>query len=93
MSLLASILGEKYNGVSVSDVRVFWRVEYFFYGMEPKSNMRNLLLELRDNDTNGPVLPNDKVPPTIQMDNNHPVAIAYQRPLVERCLNYSPDHC
>ena len=39
-------------------------IDYFLYGMQPHSEMRSLLMKLRDTDTQGPVLPIDKVPPT-----------------------------
>jgi hypothetical protein len=93
MALLHCIWGSKFRGVTVNDVRVFWRVDYFFHGMQTQTNIRSLLLELRDNDTQGPILQSDQVPSTIFMDENHPVVKTYHLPLVERCSNYSHNHC
>jgi hypothetical protein len=61
--------------------------------MQPQNEMRSLLMELRDNDTQGPVLPRDKVPATIVMDDNLPIVKTYHLPLIERCMNYSQIHC
>jgi hypothetical protein len=41
----------------------------------------------------GPILPREKIPPTIFMDKNHPVVKTYYLPLTERCINYTPIHC
>jgi hypothetical protein len=93
MALLDSILGDEFKGITVNDVRVFWRIDYFFYGMQPRNNMRSLLLDLRENDTKGPILHIDKVPSASIMDDNDPVVKTYHLPLTERCRNYSQIHC
>jgi hypothetical protein len=93
MALLCQITGSEFKGVAVDDVRVFWRNDYFFYGMQPRNDMGSLLLQLRDSDTQGPIVPIDKVPPTISMDENHPIVKTFSLPLVERCLNYAPLQC
>jgi hypothetical protein len=93
MALLDHILGDDFKGITVDDVRVFWRIDYFFHGMQPQCEMRSLLMKLRSTDTQGPVLPIDKVPSTIIMDDNHDIVKTYHLPVTERCLNYSPNHC
>ena len=93
MALLCQITDSEFKGVAVDDVRVFWRNDYFFYGMQPRNDMGSLLLQLRDSDTQGPIVPIDKVPPTISMDENHPIVKSFNLPLVERCLNYAPLQC
>jgi hypothetical protein len=93
IALLDHILGDEFKGITVDDVRVFWRIDYFLYGMQPHSEMRSLLMKLRDTDTQGPVLPIDKVPPTIFMDDNHAIVKTYHLPATKRCLNYSQNHC
>ena len=93
IALLHHVLGDEFKDITADDVRVFWRTGYYFYGMQPQNAMRSLLMELRDNDTQGPVLPSDKVPATISMDDNLPIVKTYHLPLTERCLNYSQIHC
>jgi hypothetical protein len=93
IALLHHILGGEFKGITVDDVRVFWRTDYFFYGMQPQNEMRSLLMELRDNDTQGPLLPSDKVPATISLDDSLPIVKTYHLPLAERCTNYSQIHC
>jgi hypothetical protein len=61
MALLDFILGDDFKGITVNDVRVFWRIYSFFYGMQPRNNMLSLLLELRETDTQDPILHGDKV--------------------------------
>jgi hypothetical protein len=87
------ILGVEFNGIGVDDVRVVRRKDYFFYGMQPQHKMRSLLMKLHDNDTQGPVLPSDKTPVAISMDDNHPIVKTYHLPLTERCINYTQIHC
>ena len=93
VALLDHILGDEFKGITQDDVRVFWRTAYYFHGLQPRNEMRSLLLELRDTDTKGPILPREKIPPTIFMDKNHPVVKTYYLPLTERCINYTPIHC
>ena len=99
IALLHHVLGDEFKDITADDVRVFWRTSYIFHGMQNHNEMqmhnemRSLLMELRDNDTQGPVLPRDKVPATIFMDDNLPIVKTYKLPLTERCMNYSPNHC
>jgi hypothetical protein len=93
IALLDHILGDEFKGITVDDVRVFWRKDYFFYGMQPQNEMRSLLMALRNTDTQGPVLPSGKLPSTIFMNDYHPIVRTYHLPLTERCMNYSQIHC
>jgi hypothetical protein len=57
--------------------------------------MRNLLLQLRDNDVHGPVLPQISMPKNVQWEDggiNHILA-ASRQPLICRCRNYSAEQC
>jgi len=93
MALLDHILGDEFKGITQDDVRVFWRIAYYFHGLQPRNEMQSLLLKLRDTDTKGPILPSEKIPSTIFMDKNHPVVKTYYLPLTERCINYTRIHC
>ena len=62
VDLLHHILGAEFKGIGVDDGRVFWTKDYFFYGLQLDNEMGSLLMELRDNDTQVPILLNDKVP-------------------------------
>jgi hypothetical protein len=93
IALLHHILGDEFKGITVDDVRVFWRTDYFFHGMQPQNEMRSLLMKLRDNDTQGPILPSNKVPATISMDDDLPIVKTYHLPLTERCMNFTQIHC
>jgi SWIM zinc finger len=93
MALLYHILGEEFKGITQDDVRVFWRIDYYFYGMQPENEMRSLLLELRDTDAKGPRLPSDKITATVLMDKNHHIVKTYLLPPSERCMNYTRSHC
>jgi hypothetical protein len=93
MALLCKIFGGEFKGVAVNDVRVFWRNDYFYYGMQSRNNIGSLLLQLRDSDTKGPIVPADKMSPIISIDENHPIVKTLNLPLIERCLNYAPLQC
>jgi hypothetical protein len=57
--------------------------------------MLNLLLKLRDNDVRGPVIPTAALPTNLARDNDAtgPVMEMSQKPLAERCCNYSSQQC
>jgi hypothetical protein len=61
--------------------------------MQPQNKMRSLLMKLRDNETQGPVLPSDKIPAAISMDDNLPIVKNCHLPLTKRWMNYTQIHC
>ena len=93
MAHFASILGNDFKDISVKDVRVIWRLDYFFFGIQPQNNVRSLLLALRETDTQGPILQSDKVPPPISMGDSHPVVQMCHLPLTERCKTCRKTRC
>jgi hypothetical protein len=62
------VLGNNFQGVTETSVRVFWWSKYSHYGvsnLEEHRPLLNLLLRLRDNDVDGPVLPLANLPANI----------------------------
>jgi hypothetical protein len=98
LAVLRSVLGNNFQGVTETSVRVFWWSKYSHYGvsnLEEHRPLLNLLLRLRDNDVDGPVLPLANLPANIDWadDVANPIVSMSRHPLSDCCCNYSSQQC
>lgn len=91
MHVCSQVLGVSYEGITHHDVLVIWHKSYYYYGAGTSCKMRSFVMDLRANDTNGPVLKED--PPTIPLDLNHKIVQLSGLDAVARCTNYHEEHC
>jgi MULE transposase domain/SWIM zinc finger len=92
LCVLSTVHGEGYNGVSKTDVKVCWWKEYYFGGVfRPKSSNHSNLVERSKNDVKGPYLKHASFP--FIADEDDAIWTESQKPLMQRCRNYSQADC
>jgi hypothetical protein len=94
------VLGSNFKEVTETSVRVFWWSKYSHYGisnLEAHQPLRNLLLQLCNNDVKGPVLSSISMPANVEVpdiaDVSNPIIAISQQPPSCRCYNYSVEQC
>jgi hypothetical protein len=69
---------------------------YYHFGVSQRSQrqqIRKLLFEFRDNDSQGPVVPHADMPPDIEFCEENPI-VAFSKLCIEnRCQNHSVSNC
>jgi hypothetical protein len=92
LKILSVAYGAGYKGATADDVRVFWRKDYYFFGIDDtRQAAREELLLRRDNDVKGPVLRVELN--SIPFVRDDEMVEEKSKTVWERCTNFHPDVC
>jgi hypothetical protein len=86
----------EFQGIPHKFICVYWWSMYYHFGVSQRSQhqqIRKLLFELRDYDSQGPVVPHADMPPDIEFFEENPI-VAFSKLCIEnRYQNHSVSTC
>jgi MULE transposase domain/SWIM zinc finger len=92
LKILSVAHGAGYKGATADDVRIFWRKDYYFFGIDDtRQAARDELLSRRDSDVKGPLL--RVALNSIPFVRNDDIVEEKGKTVWERCVNYHPEMC
>jgi hypothetical protein len=86
----------EFKGISHTFIRVHWWSMYYHFGVSQcpqHQQIRKLLFELRDNDSQGPVVPHADMPPDVEFSDENDIFAKSKLCLENRCQNHSFTVC
>jgi MULE transposase domain/SWIM zinc finger len=96
LRVLTEIKGEDYRGITADDVAVFWRKDYYFFGIDQSTDQdrvrrRQELLHQCENDISGPAVDVDLS--TLPVRHDPEIERESRKKTWQRCQNYSEAEC